>query len=366
MLAPMRRQKTWAASSVLLACVLGGCSSVGPASVTRDRFDYVASMSDSWKRQSLVNLVKVRYADAPVFLDVDSVISAYTWETQVNLGVTGSASPTDPQVAVGGSGRYADQPTITYSPLSGAKFARSLLTPFSIPAIFALLQSGYRADLILRIGTISMNGLENAYGGIGSPRGGNTQFAEALEHLRVAQTEGRLDIRNEEAGEEGDAKHRTMLLIELRPSTDPAAIANDDRFRQLLGLEPGANEFEIVHGLFARSTRQIALVTRSMMEVLTDLASYVDVPRADVAEGRVYTPQRSADQLRTYPPLLHVYSGDAEPADAFSSVRYRKHWFWIDDRDVYSKEVFNFMLLLFSLTERGDPEARPLITVPAR
>ena len=28
---------------------LAGCASFGPVTVTRDRFNYVASMSDSWK-----------------------------------------------------------------------------------------------------------------------------------------------------------------------------------------------------------------------------------------------------------------------------------------------------------------------------
>jgi hypothetical protein len=61
------------------ALALAGCASLGPATVARDRFDYVEAISDSWKRQmllNLLNLLKVRYADAPVFLDVTSVISS--------------------------------------------------------------------------------------------------------------------------------------------------------------------------------------------------------------------------------------------------------------------------------------------------
>jgi hypothetical protein len=348
-----------------LAAVLGACSSLGPASIARDRFDYVASMSDSWKRQALVNLVKVRYADAPVFLDVDSVISSYTWETEVNLGATGAATPADSSVTLGGSGRYSDQPTITYSPLTGAKFARSLLTPLSIPTILALLQSGYRADLVLRTCVSSMNGLENAYGGLGSMRGGSPQFAEILNDLRLAQEQGRLDIRTEESKEES-SKGKTVLLMELRPNGSAAAAESDARFRALLGLDPLATDFEVSNGLFGHSPREIALLTRSMMQVLTDVASYIEVPQLDVTDGRVYVPQRTSEQLRAYPPLLHVHTGDKDPDNSFAAVRYRKHWFWIDDRDVYSKAAFNFLLLMFSLTERGDTESRPIITVPAR
>ena len=41
----------------LLAATLlvSGCASIGPAKVTRDRFNYVASISESWKQQMLLN-----------------------------------------------------------------------------------------------------------------------------------------------------------------------------------------------------------------------------------------------------------------------------------------------------------------------
>ncbi len=344
-----------------------GCTSIGPGSITRDRFDYVASMSESWKRQALVNLVKVRYADAPVFLDVDAVISSYTWETNVNLEATGAATLPDSTVTLGGSGRYSDQPTITYSPLTGAKFARSLLTPFSIPTIFALLQSGYRADLILRACVSRMNGLQNAYGGIGAPQGGSQRFAEALNYLRLAQEQGRLEIRNEEIkDEESKNNGRKALLLDLHPTGDPVAVAGDNRLRDLLGLDAMAAEFQIVPGSFAQFPGEIAVTTRSMIEVLNDVASYIEVPRTDVTDGRVFVPQRTTDQLRAYPPYLNIHSGETEPENAYSSVRYRRHWFWIDDRDVQSKAVFNFMLLMFSLTEHGDSDTRPVLTVPTR
>src|SRR5690349_14227419 len=73
-----------------LICVgllmMTGCASIGPPAVVRDRFDYVAAISDSWKRQTLLNLLKVRYADAPVFMDVTSVISAYSVQGDLSIG----------------------------------------------------------------------------------------------------------------------------------------------------------------------------------------------------------------------------------------------------------------------------------------
>ncbi len=58
----------------LLALGLAGCAGIGPSTVSRDRFDYTEAISDSWKHQMLLNMIKIRYGDAPVFLDVSSVI----------------------------------------------------------------------------------------------------------------------------------------------------------------------------------------------------------------------------------------------------------------------------------------------------
>src|SRR6478735_1546176 len=67
---------------VLLAAV--GCTSVGPITVPRDRVDYITAVAESWKEQTLLNIVRMRYGDAPTFVDVSSVISAYAFQGQVS------------------------------------------------------------------------------------------------------------------------------------------------------------------------------------------------------------------------------------------------------------------------------------------
>ena len=68
----------------VLVVAATGCRAVGPGTISRDRFDYTSAISDSWKRQMLLNLVKLRYSDAPVFLDESSIITQYSLETSVN------------------------------------------------------------------------------------------------------------------------------------------------------------------------------------------------------------------------------------------------------------------------------------------
>jgi len=136
-------------SFVLVSFV--GCAGIGPGTVTRDRSDYIAAISDSWKYQMLFNMVKIRYGDAPVFLDVSSVISQYQLAGQVNLGATINSDPFSTSQTLGTMGQYVDRPTVTYTPILGDKFARSLMSPVPPAAILSLMQSGYQVDLVFRL-----------------------------------------------------------------------------------------------------------------------------------------------------------------------------------------------------------------------
>jgi len=102
--------------TILTLVLLAGCSEIGPGTIDRDRFDYVNALSSSWKKQMLLNLVKIRYVDAPVFLDVSSVISQYAVEGKIDLGASWNDSILGDSQMLGGSGKYTDRPTITYSP----------------------------------------------------------------------------------------------------------------------------------------------------------------------------------------------------------------------------------------------------------
>jgi hypothetical protein len=107
--------------TTLVILFLTGCASIGPRSVTTDRFDYNTAISDSWKEQTLLNIVKIRYIDMPLFVDVASIVSGYTLQSSVNLGgqVSSEGAMQGDFVNLGTSGTFTDRPTITYTPITG-------------------------------------------------------------------------------------------------------------------------------------------------------------------------------------------------------------------------------------------------------
>ncbi len=64
------------------------------------------------------------------------------------------------------------------------------------------------------------------------------------------------------------------------------------------------------------------------------------------------------------PPLITIASSDDRPADAFVAVPYNGHWFSIDDRDMRSKDMFSFIMFLFTFVETTGKEAAPILTIP--
>jgi len=106
------------AASAALLLTISACSSIGPATVSRDRVDYASSIGNSWKEQTLLNIVKLRYADMPVFLEVAQVIAGYQLQSTIGgTFTTGNfnAALIGPLTADGtatASGTYPDRPTV--------------------------------------------------------------------------------------------------------------------------------------------------------------------------------------------------------------------------------------------------------------
>lgn len=362
-----RRPRRGLVTLLLGVTLLGGAGcTIGPSTMTRDRFDYTAAVAESWKSQMLLNLVKLRYSDTPVFLDVGQIVSGYTVQSSFtvagNVFNTSGTVPGVPNssIGLGAQGQFTDRPTITYAPLTGERFARSLMTPVPPAAILSLAQAGYPIDLTLRLTVHTLNGIRNRFGGGARRRAADPEFYELLTRLRRIQDSGAIGLRVQRAGRD------EATLLTMRAKVDPSVEADILMVRQLLGLDPQGSEFRVVYGAVSANDKELAMLTRSILDILIDMSSFITVPEAHVQEKRVLpTAEPEVGSGGPIPPLVRILSSGVKSDDAFVTVPYRGHWYWIDDRDLPSKGLFSFLMFLFTLVETGDKGAPPVVTIPA-
>jgi hypothetical protein len=217
-------------AALVCALALTGCQSIGPRTVPADRFDYSAAIADSWKQQTLLNIVKLRYLDLPVFVDVSSVVAGYSLQTGIGISGMLSTGNAIQGNSISGSGQaiYTDRPTITYTPLTGQKFLRGLMTPIAPQNIFSMLQSGYAADFVLGLTVESLNGVRNRSASAGVTGEAEPEFVRVLQLIREVQLAGAVGMRLQE-DKDKDATavmffRRENLSRKLRTSSSKSGI----------------------------------------------------------------------------------------------------------------------------------------------
>jgi hypothetical protein len=343
---------------------LTGCTHIGPKTVALDRFDYSTAIAESWKQQTLLNIVKLRYMDMPVFVDVASIVSGYSMQTGVSI--TGSLSSEKgiqgDFLSTGGQAIYIDRPTITYVPMTGEKFLRGLITPIDPKNIFFMLQAGYAADFILGLTVESLNGVRNRSVAGGVVRDADPDFILALQLLRDVQAAGAFGMRVEE----DKVKGATGVVFFRRDDLPADIVEKAAEIRRLFKLPAEGDKFVLTYSPVRGGQNELAVNSRSMLQIMGAFASYMDVPEAHL-NNRSAVPaafEKTTAENRQTP--VRIYSGKEKPVDAFAAVHYRDHWFWIDNGDWQTKRAMTAIVFFFTLAETGETGKLPLITIPAQ
>jgi hypothetical protein len=220
-----------------------------------------------------------------------------------------------------------------------------------------MIQSGWNAKLIYPLTVDSVNGLRGRVSGGSNARPGDPKYFRMVELMRKIQKSGVMGMRIIKGEDDRDT---TVMFLHKQNLPKEVAEASKE-LTNLLGLRPGIQDVKVRYGLIPRDDTEIAMTTRSLLQILIELATQINAPQEHVTEGRTVPSMSWGDENS----LININHSTEKPEDAFVAVKYRDYWFYIDDRDLKSKTTFTFVMILFSVTETGGKEGLPLVTIPA-
>jgi hypothetical protein len=400
---PTRRWLTCAAGLLLL---VGHCGCLGPTGLKETRSEYNDAIHTTNDEELLLNLVRLRYSDGPMFLRLTGVNTQFEFD----LGAVGRGG-----VDRGGASHYgegtlgfADRPTLTFDPRRTPEFTRALLTRIDLDTFLLLDAAGWDFDRSLRLFVENLNGVPNATGADGPipaepPEYADFQHLAAL--LRKLHDERAITLAEETVQTTPVAVGRQPLsatdIVALRKAgfevhslgdnkgyalVEPKRVHGmrvDPRFlshpvwavvAQQLRLQPHLGFYEIDVQASSQlkpsgePTARLTMTTRSLLEALFLLSHNVAVPVEHIRDGVVtvtHNPDGTPfDWGAVLGDLFRVCVSKHKPKNAAVAVPYRGYWYYLDDADVASKTTLLLLQEIIHLQKVGASEGQPLLTLP--
>jgi len=400
--------------------LLQACGTAGPALYESSFDDYNDAIRKTADAQMLANLVRMRYLESPVFLQVASV------STSFNLGGNAGASVginegDGNSYGLSAGGSYSETPTITFSLPESREYYGRLMAPLSASQITMLIEAGFDTEAVMRTAVKRINRLRNLDIGYSADQRVPETYPEFLELFTLIKkltNEGLLDfgpgrattVYSSPVGpiDQGDladvlavevyAKveagvelfqdenekwqiHTFKRRLSIRFSPDSAGSRDALRLRELLNLYPDRHSFPILDSELTKveearahlgrppaaldSTaiwKEIGVQGRSMMKIMQYASTGVEVPAEDIANGIAFVDQSSTSNRGDR--QFVIQSSRDEPSSAALRIKHRGHWFYIPDNDLKSREEFALITALFAVTGGTVPGAHPVLTLP--
>jgi len=213
---------------LIVAFILSGCQSTfGPKALEKTHPAYNKSISQTLSEQMLLNIVRLKYREKASFLEIASITVSPRVQTSAALNTEIDIGPGGNIIQPGIGVEYSQSPTISYTPLRGEDFLKSVLSSISLEAILVMTQSGWSIERVFGITMERMNDLYNAPSASGpTPKQEPKRyenFARSLELLRDLQREGLMEIGpNLDLDDENGSGNKSQELVIL--------FIPDDRF----------------------------------------------------------------------------------------------------------------------------------------
>ena len=326
--------------------LLFGCAKFGPEFLQSERSGYNQAIQKTNDEQLLLNLVRLKYHDTPLFMEVHNIASQFTLQNDIGLSAQLQAKAKG-IFTPDASTFVEEKPTVSYSPLHGESFVKGVLTAVSLKTIALLFRSGWSVERIFKVCLQRIGKLKNAPSASGptpkiAPK--TEKFFKSVMFLRELQVQGGLNLTHRIS----DGKSQLVINIsEALKKSQPAK-----KFARSINATVGKTSY-----LFGPPSiddnDSIDIVTRSLLGTMFYLSQAVEVPKKDVEEGRVAITRTETGKVFNWNKitggLLHIRNSLNKPDDAMLVISYRNHWFFISDSDLISKSTFSLLAQVYAL-----------------
>jgi len=266
----------WLIAAIVSGALIAGCATVGPTAINNGRLTYNEAIIATDNQQILMLAVHSRYEERGNLLAVSSVTANVRVSTRagVELGFGDETNYAGNLVPFGASAFYEENPTISYTPVGGAKYTRQLFAPIPVD-ILAELANGVTNPAPVYTALISsVNGIYNP-DFLAETVESDPRFARVVTLMDTLSRAHRLHwIKDPDAGD-------SISIVIDRSS--PGFENEIGELLSLLGLTAVNNDMQIVVlpvalALVSRQSAGIAIMTRSVWDLLQILSAAIDVP----------------------------------------------------------------------------------------
>ncbi len=325
---------------------------------------YNVTLQNTSNEQLLLNLIRLRYCDTPYFLNVNNITTQFSYGAEASTKFLFPGFNETNPTSVGGSLNWRSQPTIIYSPLEGKAFAELLLQPLDLTIIQQMVYSGWDIDRVFRLGIQSFSGLHNSPSASGPVPADHPEYQDFYEVtclMRHFQKMNELQIGVKTNGE--GLNHGTALQIFF-----PSGSAEADRLSTLLGgLKTAQGYYILDMNLGFQPGGEIGVMPRSVLSCMYYLSLGVEIPQEHRDKKFAIETETQDGKDDLFPiirNLMKIKNSPYYPKNAYLAVKYKKHWFYIEDSDLDSKRTFSLLLSLYNLQAGGVKQMMPILTIP--
>ena len=363
----LTRARNRSVSNIFMACLMCGlmtaCAVVGPASINTGRGAYNEAITSTNNQQVLKIIIENRYGEPGGMLAVASVTANVRIATSsgIEAGFGSDSNYNGNLVPFGAGILYEENPTISYVPVAGAKYAHRMMSPTDLTGLAQLTGNLSNVSYVFTSLIASVNDIYNPdflYDSVEiDPR--FERFAAVMTRLiEVNRLHWRLD-------DPFDANKISIVIDHYSPTY----AAEVDELLKLLNL-PLPEDYSqqlvipVYRAIDGSDVDGVRITTQSVWNLVEVMSAAVDVPQAD----------KNAGVTANYPPLgqvgadLRIPHADERPDTAFVAVEHRGKWFYIEEGDLASKQLFRLLSTLWGVTiaeATANSVTAPVLTIPA-